>query len=76
METKGIRNSPSGWIWIGSGRLCARALEGRNSGLRTAGTAIVFMVAEGRKEKVCLGTHDSRAFPVLWLRGAPPKKEA
>jgi hypothetical protein len=56
METKGMVNL---LLWKdldwNLAALCARARMGGKTALRAAGTAIVLMVAETRKEKVCLG---------------------
>ena len=55
METRGIKDSPSR---VGSGRLCAGALEGGKSACRAAGTAIILMVAEARKRKTSPDAHE------------------
>lgn len=73
METRGMENSPfrrkgrRGWGWLR--RLCARALKHGRSACSATKAAIVFMVAEPRKRKVCSLTQAGSA-----ARGADAPK--
>lgn len=60
METNGIVNSPS---WDGLAAVALEPLKGGKTASRAAGTAIVLMVAETRKGKVCVETQAGNAVP-------------
>jgi hypothetical protein len=73
METKGMVFLLLERSGLDLAALCARAQLGRKTASRAAGTAIVLMVAETHKEKVCLETH-FRAIDRMWPSGIPAQE--